>query len=142
VTRRKPCPNCPFRKDAKLAYWHPTMYLMLRDIEVAEGDFFSARSFGCHQDRHKPKKEVEPCVGWLLNQREHRVPNIALRLTLMTKPEVLAQFEESEADGELYETVDELVQTNLDQDRLLFPERYNAEGEYIGDSDDANLQDR
>lgn len=133
--RRKPCPNCPFRKDAKLAYWHPTMYLMLQRIEKTEHDLEGMRTFGCHKDRHGPREDIEPCVGWLLNQRERGVPNLALRILLATNDEALKQFEECEADGEVYETVTELVEANLDRDRILNPERYDAEGEYVGDDE-------
>lgn len=134
--RRKPCPNCPFRKDAKLAYWHPEMYLMLQDIERTEGDVATGmKTFGCHQDRHGPPKAVEPCVGWLLNQRENGIPNLGLRLLLAMRPEAGKQFEECEPDGDMYETVTELVDENLAVDRVLNPYRYDADGEYIGDEE-------
>ena len=100
------------------------MYLMLQGIEASETSPFERKTFGCHQDRHKEPKEVEPCVGWLLNQRERGTPSIALRLLLLREPEATAQFDESESGGELYDTVDELVRVNLLQDQVLHPERY------------------
>jgi len=125
--RRKPCGNCPFRKEAPLAYWHPTMYQMLADIEQREHEFGRASVFGCHKDRQGPSETQEYCVGWLLNQRERGVPNLALRIGLMIGDDSEAateQFNECEPDGEMYETVAELVESNLDRDRVLHPERY------------------
>lgn len=133
-TRRAPCPNCPFRKDVKLAHWHPSMYLMLQHIEKTEGNPFETRTFGCHKDRHEPKEEHEYCVGWIINQREKGVPSIALRLVLSQYQDpAIEQYEESEPDGELYETIEELVEANLERDRKLNPQRYDEEGNYVGD---------
>lgn len=127
--RRTPCGNCPFRKDAPLAYWHPSMYTMLADQEQREADIASAHVFACHKDRHGPPDEQEYCVGWLLNQRARGVPNLALRLGLMTSEPASAQFNECEPDGEMYDTVGELVEANLTRDRELYPERYDLEDE-------------
>lgn len=111
--RRKPCPNCPFRKDAKLAYWAPGEYLMIRDLDAKQGNIESQTVFGCHKDRHGPREDQEVCIGWMLYQRANGIPSIALRLKLMREPECAKQYNEAEADGEMYETIDELVETNL-----------------------------
>lgn len=128
--RRKPCGNCPFRKEAPLAYWHPTMYLMLTRIERQEEQLGQASVFGCHKDRHEAPEKQEYCIGWLLNQRERGVPNLALRISLAMNEHheaACAQFNECEPDGEMYESVEELVQVNLARDRELHPERYGDE---------------
>lgn len=121
--RRKPCGNCPFRKEAPLAYWHPTMYEMLERMERAEGDPAHSSLFACHKDRGIPKPEL--CVGWLLDQRRKHVPSLALRLNLIRSEEATDQFMEAEPDGEMHASVSELVLANREADMLLFPERYS-----------------
>ena len=126
--RREPCANCPFRKDAKLAYWHPAEYLMLGRIERTEGEL-GDKTFGCHKDKALPREDVEVCIGWLLHQRKRGVPSVSLRIQLATIPELLTQFEESEPGGELYESISELVRVNIEADRELNPDRYEDEAE-------------
>jgi len=125
-TRREPCPNCPFRKDAPLAYWHPDEYLMLSRMRRTEGQPGASGIFGCHKDRHEPPAEREPCVGWLIYQREHGVASIALRLKLMQSAAALAQYEQSAATCELYDSIEELVEDNIERDQELHPERYGG----------------
>ena len=125
--RRKPCGNCPFRKEAPLAHWHPEEYLMLSRLERTEGDFSTSATFGCHKDVNEPPPEREPCVGWLLHQRENGVPSIQLRLKLAMVPEALAQFNESEPAGPQYETIAEFVRLNIERDMELNPQRYEDE---------------
>lgn len=125
--RRKPCPNCPFRKEAALAHWHPSEYLMLARLQRTEGNFEMSGTFGCHKDESEPLPDREPCVGWLIHQRENGVPSIALRLKLSMKPEALAQFEECVEDGDQYESIAELVRLNIERDQELNPQRYEDE---------------
>ena len=132
--RREPCGNCPFRKDAPLAYWHPSQYQMLADIERTEGDPDVRRIFACHKDRTKPPEEREYCVGWLINQRDNGIPNLALRMALMFGPNTEAlgkQLDESHPpEGvDLYASVTELVRLNIDRDQELNPHRYRTEDE-------------
>lgn len=127
ATRRKPCPNCPFRKDAKLAHWHPSEYLMLQRIARTEHDPFRSKPFGCHKDKDAEPAERELCVGWLIHQRERGTPSIALRLILMRSQEAALQYEKSEPDGELFDSIDELVKMNIERDKKLNPERYEGE---------------
>lgn len=124
--RREPCGNCPFRKDAPLAYWDPREYLMLAENERIEGDIMQAESFGCHKDRQVAPEDRQPCVGWLIHQREHGVPNLRLRHRLITSEQAAAQFTEARLpEGvELYDSINELVESNIQHDRVLHPERY------------------
>lgn len=135
--RRKPCGNCPFRREAPLAHWHPKEYLMLQDMQAGEHDAGQASAgrglFGCHKDSSKEPPERELCVGWLLHQRENGVPSIALRLKLMTGGDALgAQFEESVEDGAQFTTVDEMVHANIQRDIEINPDRYGGDDEPHG----------
>ena len=133
--RREPCPNCPFRTDAPLAYWAPEEYVRLADLERVEGQPESATaSFGCHKDRHGPVEDRQYCVGWLVHQRERGVPSIALRFALVASRDreaVVEQFEQAKVpDGvALYPSVQDLVAANLRRDRVIHPERYEDDEE-------------
>ena len=133
--RRKPCGNCPFRCDVPLAHWHPAMYLMLRRIERTQEDLGTS-TFGCHKDKGEPPERVEPCIGWLLNQRENGVHHIRLRIALAMSPDAAEQFMECEPDGEMFDTVEELVEANLARDREMNPHRYHEDGEYDPDHEE------
>lgn len=110
--RTEPCANCPFRRTAQLAYWHPAEYvglaLMERDEENPEGPLFQ-----CHKDRTKPQQERQLCVGWLMDQRRKGLPSIALRVRMTRDPGLRLQYGEMpQDDGFLYESVQELVDAN------------------------------
>ncbi|MCB1282560.1 MAG: hypothetical protein KDB18_13640, partial [Salinibacterium sp.] len=90
--RREPCSNCPFRRSARLAHWHPTEYIKLHQMEKSEGQFGESGLFNCHKDRSKPANERQLCVGWLQDQRRKGVPSLALRLKLISDHEAQVQF--------------------------------------------------
>lgn len=138
--RRKPCGNCPFKRDVPLAYWHPTMYLMLRRIGATE-ESFEGSTFGCHKDKNEPPERVEPCVGWLLNQRENGVRNLRLRISLAMSPGAAEQFTECEPDGPTYDSIEELVEVNLERDREMNPHRYHEDGSYDPDHEECDDDD-
>lgn len=104
---REPCGNCPYRKDAPLGLWHPEN---LDRLAQSEREMMGA-TYGCHATIKAPDPSV--CAGWLLMQKEHGVPSIALRLCLMQDDEALACFEAVTDGGhELYESVQEMIEAN------------------------------
>lgn len=79
-SHRSPCAKCPYRKDAPLRLWHRDHFRkLLRDDENEVG----GPLYGCHNDGKRPREEVRPCVGWLLDQRRRGTPSIQLRLALV-----------------------------------------------------------
>jgi hypothetical protein len=121
--RREPCGNCPFRRSAPLAYWHPSQYTMLAEIAAGEG-MLGDRTFGCHKDRGKPKKEIGSCVGWLLDQRKRGIPCLTLRIELAIEPRYAEQMIEITGEEDCYDSIDEVVELNLARDREINPCRY------------------
>lgn len=71
-TKKSPCNNCPYRKDAPLAHWSVEEF---RDLLASEETQFG-KVYGCH------KNDDSVCVGWLMNQDENRFPSISLRMAL------------------------------------------------------------
>ena len=69
----KPCDNCPYRKDAPLAYWDK---LEFEGLLKSADDPMTESIYGCH------KQNGCVCVGWLMFQDDNRLPSIPLRLKL------------------------------------------------------------
>jgi hypothetical protein len=117
---RKPCGQCPFRKDAPKGVWHEDHYEMLRGL-CSNHDVMSSgsyRTFACHGTRNKKDNAV--CAGWMLYQREHGVPSIGLRLTLATRGKVAIDcLEEVASPTEIYYDIDELADDNIDVIHLM-----------------------
>lgn len=118
--RNSPCGNCPFRRSAPLAHWHPDEYRRLERMgrEDQESRLGSAL-FGCHKDGKLPPSERGVCVGWLLHQRAHNVPSLRLRVALMTDPTLAEQLATAEGDDDIFSSITELVEANLQADAAL-----------------------
>lgn len=67
---RKPCGDCPYRKDAPLKLWHREEF---EKLLASENTQFGS-IYGCH------KQNGQGCVGWLLDQLRRNCPSISLRL--------------------------------------------------------------
>lgn len=108
--RRQPCVSCPYRKDAKLAFWHADHFTkLLRDDKDLMGPLYQ-----CHEDGKKPANERGLCVGWMLDQKRRDVPAVMLRLKLSTNEDLRGQFEAiSEAGLRLFSSVADMCRANL-----------------------------
>lgn len=83
-----------------------------------------ATLFGCHKDRKRPPQDIEPCIGWLLDQRDRDLPNVSLRVALSNDPAYREQYERIEDTEDRYDSIEELVVANLRRDMEINPERY------------------
>lgn len=102
---RKPCGNCPYRKDAPLRLWHRDEFKKVLDSEASP--FGSV--FGCH------KQNGELCIGWVLDQRRRNVPSVAFRMALVGKDgEAIGKCLEESTDGghELFPDVFSMCRAN------------------------------
>lgn len=98
-----PCKSCPYRKDAKLAFWSIEEFEHLLE---AEADPLGA-VYMCHQ------KNGSACIGWLMNQDERDLPSIALRLALL-KHNVIGEYLDSlYCESEMFESVREMCVANF-----------------------------
>lgn len=114
---KSPCKSCPYRKDSRIALWHPREFLNLlkQDACLPDTDLSLGVLFGCHEYNKRPPEEHRPCAGWLLDQKKRGVPNLNLRMAL-GRPAVLACFEAVSAGGlKLYKTLAEMCKVNLKQ---------------------------
>lgn len=106
---KQPCESCPYRRDAKLEFWHPDHFkkLLQDDRNPVTGPIY-----GCHATRKREVPSV--CAGWLLNQKSRREPSIQLRLALMRHDEAVKLYEEISAGGlDLYDSIEEMVEANF-----------------------------
>lgn len=100
--KKKPCNNCPYRKDAPLQLWDKSEFIKLKSEDNKQ---FGA-VYGCH------KKDGHVCVGWLIKQVEKDLPNINLRLDL-SRNNVTREYLDNIGSGvELFETIDEMIEAN------------------------------
>lgn len=100
---KSPCKSCPYRKDAKLAFWSRDEF---KDLLVNEVDYFGA-TYLCHQ------KNGSICVGFLMNQDARGFPSIRLRM-LLSKNDVTREYLDSlNCESEMFETVEEMVEANF-----------------------------
>lgn len=105
---REPCKTCPYRRDVPIGTWHREEFQNLR----AQNSRDFGEQFGCHATR-KAARGPSVCGGWLLDQRNHGVPSLSLRMTLMSNPEALAAFDEVTDGGhDCYESVAEMIEAN------------------------------
>ncbi len=105
--KRAPCPSCPYRTDAPLRLWSSEEF---EDLLASEHDQMDT-VYGCHEF-NKRLDQVQVCVGWLINQRDHNVPSIALRMRLIQSAEALACYNEATSPVPLYESVEQMCKAN------------------------------
>lgn len=105
-----PCANCPYRKDAPLAYWDKSHYLSVAEGEV---DGLAGQVFACHGHIKLKPKDRGFCAGWLLDQKERGVPSIPLRLMLHADDEALAAFKTVKSTVPMFKTAMDMVKANL-----------------------------
>ena len=109
--RRQPCNSCPYRKDAKLGFWHKEHFLTLLANNRNE---MHGALYMCHEDGKKPEEERGFCIGWLLDQKSRGVPLIPLRLHLMTSEEARKQYNEVNAlKVRLWPSLEQMCMANL-----------------------------
>lgn len=101
-TKKSPCNNCPYRKDAPLKLWHKEEYeKLLRSENDQLGSIY-----GCH------KKDGHTCVGWLMKQDENRFPSNMLRISLSRNNVTREYLDSLTCKSPLYKNVKEMVQAN------------------------------
>lgn len=101
--RKQPCKNCPYRKDAPLAYWSIEEFKQLMDKEAE----MMGTVYMCH------KKDGCACVGWLIDQERRGVPSIALRLAMMKRRANYSMLEALKSPAPLFDNIREMCIANF-----------------------------
>ncbi len=108
---RSPCASCPYRKDAKVAFWDRVEF---ENLLAQNEDEMRGHLFGCHEGRKKPEVEKDFCAGWLLDQKQNGLPSLRLRLHLLRHPTSVECFEQvSDGGHELFHSVEEMAEANF-----------------------------
>ena len=107
---RKPCSDCPYRKDAPKEFWSPLEFSSVLTQDRAPNGL--GHMFGCHKFRALPDDERRVCIGWLLNQRARDLPSNLLRLKLMQSKEARRCLKEASSDTEMFESIEEMCLAN------------------------------
>jgi hypothetical protein len=103
----EPCEKCPYRRDAPIGLWVKDHYELVIKIDQPFGGIFM-----CHKDKENKEKM---CAGWLLDQKNRRVPNMMLRLKLMREPDALEALEAVNDGGhEMFDSAQEMAEFNIE----------------------------
>lgn len=97
VNRRKPCPTCPWRKDAPIGAFPAEAY---RHSASTAYDG-ALNTFGCHESG---SEKPATCAGFLLANADHNI-GVRLRMSHKGRPEV-------SSDAELYESYEAMAVAN------------------------------
>lgn len=100
--KKQPCANCPYRTDSPLAHWSIEEFKDLLKNETKE--------LGVVYDCHK--KDGKMCTGFVINQREHNLPSIQLRLALMVRNVTSEQLEALNSPVPMYNSIEEMCKAN------------------------------
>lgn len=100
---KKPCSNCPYRKDAPLQHWDIEEF---RNLLKYENDYIGT-VYQCH------KKNGNICAGWMINQIENHFPSIQLRIKMMKERLTPSDLEKFSSPHEMYSTVIEMCFANF-----------------------------
>jgi len=102
---RRPCQNCPWRKDAPAGHWHPDHF---RDIwKGCQDDGFHIML--CHKATALPAHMEKPvCQGWV---RVLGFQAIGVRIAAMTGQITRAEVDDHEGPS-LYASFEEMLRAN------------------------------
>jgi hypothetical protein len=106
---RKPCKDCPYRLDAPLGKWHADEF---HNVLAAERDVIG-KVFACHKHLALPVEHRGMCAGWLLDQKNRRVPSIALRMQLARQPVAAQALDQVHSTVPMFETSEQMCAANL-----------------------------
>jgi len=105
-----PCASCPYRRSAPPWFWAKEEFetLLHHDRIPMPGAIYA-----CHGSGKLPEAHV--CAGWLLDQRNHGYPSIALRLRFLNDPAAIDCAEKITCDEPVYDSVEEMIAYNYPQ---------------------------
>lgn len=109
-SKKTPCKNCPYRKDAPLQLWDKEEFT---DLLHNDSTQFGAK-YGCHKQETK-----HVCVGWLMNQDKRNLPSILLRLDLLQNEVTREYIDSLYCKSEMYDTIEEMALANYPQIKLI-----------------------
>lgn len=107
-TKRRPCSTCPYLKSTPVGVWDQYEY----DKLVAQDHEFGS-IFGCHLS--ESPKNATTCIGWLIDQKRRGIPNMKLRLRLMTDAIERKVFEGVDKSADTYESIEVMCEANAGQ---------------------------
>ncbi len=97
--RRKPCPDCPWRRDARIGEFPAEAYR--HSAETAYD--MAMEKFGCHQSG---SEKPATCAGFLLRGADH---NLGVRMAVIYGD---LDLREVSSDVELYDSYREMAEAN------------------------------
>jgi hypothetical protein len=105
-SRKSPCKDCPYLKDAPLAKWDLGHFkdVLARDTELLGAIWECHNNDGC------------VCVGWLMDQDNRRLPSISLRIELNRHHITREYMDALHCKSEMFESVEAMCCANFPHD--------------------------
>lgn len=107
-SRKSPCNDCPYRKDAPLQKWDKEEFKKLLANETTN-DPLGCTVYGCH------KNDGHVCVGWLMDQDKRNHPSIKLRISLSQNNVTRQYLDGLKCKSKTYNSVKEMIKANYPQ---------------------------
>lgn len=107
--RKRPCEECPWRRDTKPGQFPPQRYIDLRSTTGAAGQEapMNAPMFACHKSS---EDETMPCAGWLASVGYY---HLGVRIHLMNGRIPREAMEPEDDWPDLVESYGELEEIHL-----------------------------
>jgi hypothetical protein len=86
---KKPCKNCPFRKEGAIELREGRLEEIVGFLKESDG-----HNFYCHKTAHQPGVEESMCMGSAVYMLKERRPSVALRFALATRMLALNDLQE------------------------------------------------
>jgi hypothetical protein len=102
-TKKQPCNNCPYRKDAPLAHWAVEEFIQVLDKEEST----LGGCFGCH------KNDDNVCVGFLMDQDKRNFPSIVLRMELIKQNINRKYLDSLNCKSKMFKSIKEMCLANF-----------------------------
>jgi hypothetical protein len=100
---KKPCSNCPYRKDAPKKLWDKQEFI---DLMANDSNTFGGKMYGCH------KKNGNACAGWMINQLDRGTPSIQLRMALIKAGLTREELDKFKSAKPMYKSIEEMSFAN------------------------------
>ena len=107
---KRPCENCPFKREAPRGVWTADHYTMLQGLCEKHTSPSNMGTFACHDTR---PEGTHACAGWVLWQQEHCFPSLGIRLAMSLGHCTARDIEALDHEVEIFTDVDELAEVNL-----------------------------
>lgn len=105
---KHPCTNCPYRKDAPVGLWHAVEF---KKVVASEAQQMGSL-FHCHKHSGRAPAKRSLCVGFVLDQVNRGMPNLSLRMAVISDADVAKVVSSASSVVPMYSSALEMCAAN------------------------------